>query len=279
LSRYNSIIYDTLGSNEYVYAFVTPAFFTGGTWDPSGHSGFGVDYTSFADYQTTPNSLVRLENKECIEVYAANYVSQYSDVIIVTDTQSQENVSCVLEIGAEMLFPSAAFDYSGAGWFYSAAMPADLPNTPPNALSYADNWTLEFYVFSFDNVTKLFTSQSGLTQVQYCLANPSSTPSYIEINPGILTGVIVCNVVKLICFATTLFWVFRDHDPLITTGDAIHSFLAKPEPDTAGNSILTARDVEKGSWKKKKASTTWKSKRHFWFVAASIKRWISITIF
>jgi hypothetical protein len=158
-------------------------------------------------------------------------------------------------------------------------MPADLPKTPPNALSYANNWTFEFYnSSSFDDFTQVVTPQGYLTQVQYCLANASSTPSYIEINPGILNGVIVCNVVKLTCFAITLLWVFRDHDPLITTGDASHSFLANPEPDTVGNSILTARDVKNGSWKKMTASTTWKSKRHFWSVAASIKRWISMSI-
>jgi hypothetical protein len=110
------------------------------------------------------------------------------------------------------------------------------------------------------------------------MANPLSTQSYIEINPGILAGVIVCNFVKLICFALTLVYVFRDHEPLITTGDVIDSFLTTPEPHTAGNSILTAQDVKNGSWKNGKASTTWQAKRHFWFAAASVKRWIGMSI-
>lgn len=269
--RYNSIIYDTLGSNDYIQAIASPNFLAGAPWSPDIDGSItDGNLISFSDYQKNPNDLVRLENSECIKTYATNYVSQYSDVILMTDRHTESNESSIYSVS--FIMPLRGIP----NWYCSHSMSPDEPCTPHNALAYADNWTI--YISAIPVSDSVYTYNPVLLQVQYCLASPAATQSFIEINPGILLGVVICNVIKIICFVLTLTYAFRDHQPLITTGDAVESFLAYPEQLTAGNSVLAADDVKKGSWKRGKASTTWKPKRRFWFGAASAKRWILLSI-
>jgi hypothetical protein len=64
---------------------------------------------------------------------------------------------------------------------------------------------------------------------------------------------------------------------LVTIGDAVASFLKDPDPTTEGICLSTKMDIQKKKWKLQTAKP-WAPKKHFWFRAASVKRWLICNI-
>ena len=67
----------------------------------------------------------------------------------------------------------------------------------------------------------------------------------------------------------------------MTIGDAVASFLDDPDPMTAGLCISSKLDIENREWiaakdlnQSGRRLKRWYPRRHFWFGAASVKRWI-----
>ena len=106
--------------------------------------------------------------------------------------------------------------------------------------------------------------------------------------------VIVCNMVKVVCFIAAAST--RGFHPLITLGDALASFLNRPDPHTQDLGPLSAADVRAAqeriqirqltSRRKKEdaenskvrssqalALGPWTSQRRRWFSGASGLRW------
>lgn len=107
-------------------------------------------------------------------------------------------------------------------------------------------------------------------------------------SPLICLVVIGCNLVKLIC--ALLAARENRKDIFLTTGDAIASFLAKPDPATEGVCLLSGSLVKKRTqgWRKykgrerksldlletKQESPLRLPSRKRWFQAASVSRWV-----
>jgi hypothetical protein len=64
---------------------------------------------------------------------------------------------------------------------------------------------------------------------------------------------------------------------LVTVGDAVASFLYDPDPTTKGICLSTKLDIQGNRWKLQVAKQ-WQPKKHFWFRAASVKRWLICNI-
>lgn len=75
--------------------------------------------------------------------------------------------------------------------------------------------------------------------IDHCLSQPTPEQCSLEYSFSILLIVIACDVVKLIAMAMALWWL--PERPLATLGDAIASFLERPDPFTAGNCLLDQR--------------------------------------
>lgn len=156
-------------------------------------------------------------------------------------------------------------------WFCGAQRPLSSTCNPAPT-----NFTLPYYSNTNPNGNSLI---SGTTHVQYCLANPAEPHCTVELIPGLLYAVILCNVIKGLAFA---YLTFLQFDPLITIGQAVASFLENPDPTTEGLGAHSARDV-RGEWLSNPQSGTYwselnqdhiyKSERRRWFSGASPLRW------
>ena len=89
--------------------------------------------------------------------------------------------------------------------------------------------------------------------------------------------VILANATKATVMILT--WRKLRTPTLVTIGDAVTSFLDNPDQTTAGICLAAKINIvkSKGPWKRQGA-TRWISVRHFWFRAASIKRWLTCNI-
>lgn len=134
-----------------------------------------------------------------------------------------------------------------------------------NALKRADNW--ETFSYSVD----------------YCLSEPMEEFCRLEFSMTIMIVIVVCNLIKTICMVLTV-WKQKT-PPLATIGDAIASFVEVPDRTTKGMCTVSKKDICTGAWKNQKGQPApnreelegkrWVAQRHFWFQAASLKRWLA----
>ncbi|KAJ5251753.1 hypothetical protein N7489_002163 [Penicillium chrysogenum] len=124
--------------------------------------------------------------------------------------------------------------------------------------------------------------------IDHCMTLPVEETCQLFFSPLICLVVIGCNLVKLIC--ALLAARENRKDIFLTTGDAIASFLAKPDPATEGVCLLSGSLVKKRTqgWRKykgrerksldlletKQESPLRLPSRKRWFQAASVSRWV-----
>jgi hypothetical protein len=94
----------------------------------------------------------------------------------------------------------------------------------------------------------------------------------------ILTVVIVCNAIKIVCMLIVAFGLTRgSNTPMLTAGDAISSFLQEPDAVTEGCCLLNREDVGENALAtlQSRASTGTPATRRTltWSKAASNTRW------
>ncbi|OTA98823.1 hypothetical protein M426DRAFT_101648 [Hypoxylon sp. CI-4A] len=112
-----------------------------------------------------------------------------------------------------------------------------------NSTFYSD----EPYV---DITGSLLTSglQAGTFDIspKYCLAEPLTRVCHIALSPTLLLAVTICVIVKT-CTAiiVTITLSRQKHSPLVTLGDAMESFIEKPDPVTAGMCTIGQDEIRR----------------------------------
>lgn len=203
-------------------------------------------------------SLLQLDNVACMAKYANTFVSNARNVLLVT-TDTNPNHSY---FGASSWFPDTEIPYfwiCGDSW---DSMPYENHKpvcTLSKAQAGASSWSIWQHPIS------------------YCLIQPVEEECRLNFSLTIMIIVILANATKASIMILT-WWKLRT-PTLVTIGDAITSFLDDPDPTTAGICLATKRDIWKGKglWKDQGAKH-WIPKRHFWFRAASVKRWLTCNI-
>ncbi len=124
--------------------------------------------------------------------------------------------------------------------------------------------------------------------VEHCLTVPMEESCQLVFSPPICLIVIGCNIIKLIC---ALFTASDSRDDVfMTIGDAIASYLARPDPMTEGCCLLSKSLINKGTqgWYRKPKKKPKHGAidipdsrlplqlpdRKWWFQAASTGRWV-----
>lgn len=129
--------------------------------------------------------------------------------------------------------------------------------------------------------------------VSGCMTKDASQHCQFYFSPAICMAVIACNIVKLYCMYMT---AKTDHKEIfLTVGDALSSFLDRPDPNTEGHCLLSRWHIMYGFrfWDSRAMaletivinrshdtnSHTWARQllpeRKRWFKAASWRRWVS----
>lgn len=102
----------------------------------------------------------------------------------------------------------------------------------------------------------------------YCLSEQPQQHCNLQYNLGFALIVIVFNAIKTAIMAYTAFSV--SGTPLMTTGDAIASFMEQEDEGSRGKCLLSRSDVETY----KPEPPAFSSKRKRWYSAASGTRWM-----
>ena len=109
--------------------------------------------------------------------------------------------------------------------------------------------------------------------VEYCYSLPSEEHCKLQFSVGLLVTVVVLNLVKAgLMLACALGW--REEPPLLTVGDAVASFLERPDASTRGMCLLTRGSVPL-TWSKPDATLdgVFEGKRRRTSKSASRRKW------
>lgn len=260
---YNSAVFLSLGTREFDIFLVSEKFLDGGAFDLSG--GPGLRHPNLTDPSVVENyqkqtSLVRLENKACVEIFSAKTIFDYSDLLLVCDYSSPNNNS-LISFDSSQRSPLVSDGYYN-GVFCSMSV-FDVCK-PSNIRVNPGNWIIDVYPGQLPK---------NPTAIQYCLGHPVEERCKLQFSLPIVIIVIVCNLMMTICMSI-IVWK-RDPEPLVTLGDAIASFLDRPDVSTEGNCIVGKTRFETRRYWDLLASR-WDPRR--WFRAASSRRWLVCNI-
>ena len=261
------MIFSTFSSNDYTAALVARNFVIGGPWNTDRQLK-GTDVSQIQYLQSNVSSLVRLENADCIRAFANMMVSDYKNVLLVSNAPDYNNSLW------ETFSFKAGNDVSTYAWMCASG----ACKTENDYVVQATNWTLQYPPLSWrQNPAGINASIT----VDHCLAEPFAPLCTISLSRTLLLTVILCNVVKVVGFLTALF--YQGYQPLIVLGDAVASLLEFPDGNTSNQGPLSANDVRNGSWSSAfdvtcpsriPSSRIWTAKGQSWFLAASPRRWV-----
>ncbi|GAM91408.1 hypothetical protein ANO11243_094580 [Dothideomycetidae sp. 11243] len=263
---YNSVVVSTFEAYYFHVLVVAPEFLTGAPYGPY----FDIGNLDIND--PTPASVIdgiradiadfeRLDLADCITAYDRPFLTTRSDVVVVTTTHNTSN-SVYLTLSGGNQFLSEGF----ASWLCTKT-----PNPTVNII-YGD------CLYIPDSLFGATTPEFGQVRfpVDYCLSRPMPSNCSIELYDSLMAVVICFNAVKFLLMIGTLFFV--DGSSLVTIGDAIASFLNRPDLTTTGYCLMGRRDVK--TWKKSSSPLVPKMytrrKRMFWIQAVGSGRlWLS----
>ena len=246
---------------------VTQEFVQGGKWSLRKHyegttDGYASSYashTSYADYtddfgvvvqalQERVSSLEHLDNAACIKAYQPSFITERRSVLIVSDALGISN--------GVIRFNIEQSDQASYDWLCDPVQDLNSYSCDASTLiKNPDNWTLSGGTTSYGPFLVVHPVLGDLVggevggpvggpvsgpvgghvdaKVLYCLSEPLARRESCQLGASvpILIVVTVCNLVKILCLMAT-HWIAED-DLLVTTGDAIESFLLIPDTTTA----------------------------------------------
>lgn len=96
----------------------------------------------------------------------------------------------------------------------------------------------------------------GELTVKYCLAEPIDRICHVGVSSTLLLAVSVCVLVKTAAaIVVTYVLGAQRHEPLVTLGDAVRSFLCHPDAVTAGRCMLSQREAGREKARPREAAT------------------------
>lgn len=293
---YNSAVFKSIDTNEYVlvaansawldrpsnvtFANWTDAYVTYGTYSTAyvyenlrySNSYYPFDefyavvsnvQRLFQDTLHNTSALSNLSVSQCISTYGSEFVSGHNHVVAITNengNSSNENVFFAGWTPLNMSLSDASI--SPTNWLCAANYTA-LDNTSehgcePSRFGKTEDW------------------QINGKKIEYCLSQIQPQHCTVQFSVYILTAVICMNAIKSIVMFATVYWQ-RDFT-LVTVGDAVSSFLQRPDEHTLGSCLVGRRNINAWRAHGAVADHSGRNKGSRWFVAASKARWITCLV-
>ncbi|KAK6811974.1 hypothetical protein RU639_012298 [Aspergillus parasiticus] len=255
---YNSTIFAITSANSY-WVFTAPEGFAKQDVQnsTSGNEETANDALNRLRAEAQNRTLQRLDISQCVNAYATDFQTTYGSLILVTnDTDQFQSVAQQTTfLPEENLRTSASDPYQ---WICSAQATAK-EHTCSQLLSDVkdqvskNSWYVDRY------------------QVGYCLAERPPQRCKLEYSLPLAIIVIAFNLVKAIIIGYTA--ASTTEKPILTTGDAVASFMQRPDEFTRGQCLLTRESVKTRPCRPSYKSSTFNSTPKRWHAAVSGKRY------
>ncbi|KAK6719686.1 hypothetical protein SNK05_002817 [Fusarium graminearum] len=227
-SRLNSVVYSSLSSYSYeVFGADRNLYLI------EKDSDLPARKSTLATFKSRNMLVSQLDNltaSECINEYGTTFQTKRADVILVFDfSMSKEESNQTYEINSALSHNVRRGDCIETGYDWICAN--ESCDTPchfllPEIKRQPDNW----------KPYRLYDNK-----VKYCLSQPAPQRCRLNFDITLASIVLVVNFVKAIILA---FIAFRPpKEPLFVLGDAIQSFMTRPEENPRGSCLISAHSV------------------------------------
>lgn len=242
----------SLTANEYTVVTVTEDFVNGADWTLTGYDDY--HQSIIAEMQQNISQYERLDQASCIKDYGVDYLSSRRHaIVVVTNSSTSDTLLGILD------------------WTYGQPQNSWVCGT-----TLGDNMTLlTLPISDFDcSISVALANDTwymGDQLVEYCLSEPVPDICRLQFAVPIMVVVLSCNFVKLLCMAFTV-WRCKEFN-MVTLGDAVGSFLERPDRHTPGMCTATKKEIEIGDWTRNQPKR-WESRRSFRCEAVGVRRFI-----
>ena len=268
---YNSAVFTTLYARGYNVFLVAPSFMTGAEFDVGNNSvestygqypntiseGGAIALNARAAYlRDQQDSLEKLTKSDCLRIYSASAASNHGDVLVILESDYSYNLSDPVVAVWPFIEPDfVQTNYSSAiPWYCSDNIllkggECDVYLQHPLAYNCTKN-----PITRNGNVAKCDTHdliahadswQLRGRRIDRCIAAPNEERCKVQFSAEIMVVVIICNFCKLTIMGYVAWQ--RPLEPLVTVGDAVASFLDKPDRTTKSNCLVTKYRFEKAT--------------------------------
>ncbi|KAF2500873.1 hypothetical protein BU16DRAFT_431906, partial [Lophium mytilinum] len=218
---YNAAIFKVTSGNQYVAQFVN------------------IAQTDVWNRLNSSTTIQRMNNTEWRKTYSSRYIAETGDIYLIVDQialeyeyfKSPSHSLSDFSLSAPMsmsIDPEKDLSLTGKmqwqeGYWYI-----------PNTIAYLNKTLESSGNYSWFPDTESTDNPNNTYHIQYSFVKPVIDPNTSKVQIGLIFMAIVigCNFVKALVMLIT----FLDHRSayLVTTGDALASFLARPDPTTVG---------------------------------------------
>lgn len=251
-------------ANEYTVALVTKDFINGAPFAappnlPENTLGL------LRSIQRNLSSYERLEAVDCIRAYKVDFLSDRRHVAMIAVATDE-----TAELGPAVLgYMNWTYDKIQNSWVCGGNISGENSQILPEDI--AD------YDCTVEDALESLPIAFGDYEMDHCLSERVVDACRLQFSLPIMLIVICCNAIKTVAIAMILF---RKETTLLTLGDAIASFLDRPDPTTKGSCTLTMQDVKTGYWPDSTdpKPRRWQYSRHFRWEAVGLWRWVAINV-
>lgn len=268
--RFNSAIFTSASSNDYSVGVVNEAFFTeeNRTALPE---YFRWDIFDDMYQLTVEGRLDQLDPAACLDAYAVDFQSTRGDLLLVRHgfDLPQEFDAANEQLG---FVDDAFFHLLGCGTWQAYQW---MCNQESVDTTYCKGQCQDQIAQYRQDPASAWTPYGQ--PVKECYSIPTGEHSRLMFSAVICWIVTALTLVKALLMLTVAFALGADHQPLLTLGDAVASFLEFPDETTTGMCLASKHDITKanGRWSPPPSSARlFAFHRQRKFAAVSLRRWI-----
>lgn len=244
--RYNSVIFSTTTANEY-FAMAVPSNFQDlSIPTASGNNSVMNQVLNNMTERARNGQLTQQNQQDCIGTYSQRLVSSSSNVLVVVKNTSDE-----IPLASYEPITTPSFGNTTTQNFTSAWLCGDTDL----GLSCDTNW-LAMNPERWNLTAQTSQNKGSPLFVDHCLVQETDAQCTIQFIPcklhyqqlmigltstAVMIIVILCNLIKIGCFVAAI--CVRDFRPVVTLGDALATFLHRPDSNTDDLGPLSAVDV------------------------------------
>ncbi|PLB45493.1 hypothetical protein P170DRAFT_389378, partial [Aspergillus steynii IBT 23096] len=164
---------------------------------------------------------------DCLAKYNVEFNTQYSTLIFVADREYFHNTSSL-----------RGMNMRGLNSPYSIYN--DLQEHPYGLV----NWTMNRWYWSYRVPFYWFDNPVQIVLPSHCLIKEEEQRCQLFFSLPLAIVVIICNATKAVCML--LAARVKRRDLLLTVGDALASFLTRPDSTTRGRCLLSRAEIARG---------------------------------
>jgi hypothetical protein len=277
---YNSVIYTSVGANNYYVFLVNQTFIEPrqanlsspellGLMDIYDNSDKYEDLTSILGHlqeSALAGALDKLDNEKCIQYYGKMYQSDRRNLLLIGSGTDPGPPAASFElINNEVIDSSHGCAVDPVPWMCDTSCEIPCVNRVDELLAEPQNWKVSIRVTG----DTIYSNWQGDVdeQVDYCLSQPAEESCKLQFSLLIAIIVILLNISKAVIMLILAFGLQETR--VQTIGDAIASFLIQPDHMLNGHCLYDESNFKQAGLSGHPYDLIFTEKRR-WFAEADV---------